>query len=67
MGKTVEEEESAWLSLRSMVGEDLPTKTGVDEVKKKRSYVRKTKKMRGRHRTANFKGIQGRAKVRNDV
>jgi hypothetical protein len=59
MGKTVEEEESAWLSLRSMVGEDLPTKTGEDEVKKKDCTSGKPRKMRWRHRTANFKGIQG--------
>jgi len=62
MGKTVEEEESAWLSLRSMVGEDLPTKTGVDEVKKKRSYVRKTKKNEGETQNSKLQGDSGSSK-----
>jgi len=62
MGKTVEEEESAWLSLRSMVGEDLPTKTGVDEVKKKRSYVRKTKKNEVETQNSKLQGDSGSSK-----
>jgi hypothetical protein len=62
MGKTVEEEESAWLSLRSMVGEDLPAKTGVDEVKKKRSYVRKTKKNEVETQNSKLQGDSGSSK-----